>query len=235
VAATIIAGATTAGFALAVDSGTISACVNSASGTIRIVTADQACTTNEQRLTWNQQGPQGPKGDTGATGATGPQGPAGAPGVSGFEGQSYVFTLFSADHPNGMNGYAKPSDGIGSCVDPGTTPLDTGCTGAAAFPRNCAGVGTFCQVAVYCPTGKTAIGGRYWFDSNNNSLVTGTSDTITSGLTLNIEGAGVLTAQANATRIAGDRFEVRYNTAGIDPARRANYLLILVRCASVSS
>src|SRR5919204_6099846 len=58
VAATIIAGVTTAGFALALDSGTISACVNSASGTIRIATADQSCMTNEQRLTWNQQGPQ---------------------------------------------------------------------------------------------------------------------------------------------------------------------------------
>ena len=85
------------------------ACVNNSSGTIKIITADDAdaaeaqCPSNSYFLQWNKEGPQGPQGpqgdvgpqgpqgdqgiqgETGATGATGPQGIQGVPGLSGWE------------------------------------------------------------------------------------------------------------------------------------------------------
>lgn len=57
-------------------------CVNSSSGTIKIVEAATICKQNETQLVWNTQGPPGPQGDTGAIGATGPQGPQGQRGPS---------------------------------------------------------------------------------------------------------------------------------------------------------
>ena len=53
------------------------ACVNNASGNLRIVAATTTCTKNESLISWNNLGPPG---------ATGPQGPAGPTG----EGPGYV-------------------------------------------------------------------------------------------------------------------------------------------------
>jgi len=65
---------------------TIRACVNPA-GQLRIISAADACRSQETPLTWNAAGPagpQGPAGPPGATGTIGATGPAGAdaPGVT---------------------------------------------------------------------------------------------------------------------------------------------------------
>jgi hypothetical protein len=66
------------------------ACVNNASGTIHMVAEDEACSSNEERIVWNNQGPPGPQGEQGDQGPPGPKGDKGdkgdqgAPGVLGF-------------------------------------------------------------------------------------------------------------------------------------------------------
>ncbi len=75
VLAAAIVGTTTVGFAGAITTGLIYACVNNSSGTIKIVSATASCASNEILLVWNGEGSQGP---TGATGPTGPTGPAGS-------------------------------------------------------------------------------------------------------------------------------------------------------------
>jgi hypothetical protein len=62
--------------------GTITACVQRASGVTKIVRPGEVCQASDEAVTWNQVGPKGPKGDTGATGADGAAGAPGAPGPS---------------------------------------------------------------------------------------------------------------------------------------------------------
>jgi hypothetical protein len=71
----------------------IVSCVTLATGELRIVNADDTCTSGEERLAWNQRGvpgPRGKQGPRGATGATGPQGAAGATGATGATGPQGV-------------------------------------------------------------------------------------------------------------------------------------------------
>jgi len=81
------------------------ACVNSSSGTIHMTNADGTCGNNEQKISWNNEGPagpagpQGPQGDTGPAGPQGPQGPAGPQGPSGLS-QGY----FSSNQAVGLFG-----------------------------------------------------------------------------------------------------------------------------------
>ena len=49
------------------NSTTIYACVKTANGNVRIVTANTNCSNGETPLSWDQQGPQGPQGPTGGT------------------------------------------------------------------------------------------------------------------------------------------------------------------------
>ena len=125
-------------------SDTLTACVNNASGELKVVGPTDTCKANETLLTWNQQGPMGPKGDPGTTGATGPQGPAGTNGVSGYEKNSADFTTNEA-------GYAL-----------------AGANGTPTFTqaRDCSQLGN-CTLRVYCSTGKVAIGGGYFVDDSN--------------------------------------------------------------------
>lgn len=58
----------------AVTNTTYYACVKTADGTLRIVSANTTCKASETLISWNQQGPQGPAGPQG------PQGPAGSGG-----------------------------------------------------------------------------------------------------------------------------------------------------------
>jgi hypothetical protein len=53
------------------------ACVNNASGTIRMISSDESCAGNDVLIQWNINGPPGPPGDDGQDGAPG--------GVSGWE------------------------------------------------------------------------------------------------------------------------------------------------------
>ncbi|NIK61010.1 collagen-like triple helix repeat-containing protein [Kribbella shirazensis] len=74
----------------------IEACVQEATGAVRVVPAGQECRASETRLTWNRTGPagpQGPAGPAGAQGEVGPQGPAGPQGPKGDPGPGAVDDL----------------------------------------------------------------------------------------------------------------------------------------------
>ena len=72
--------------------GVMQGCVKQ-NGALRIVSAASQCSSHEQYVSWNIQGPQGetgpqgPQGDTGPQGETGPQGPQGDTGPQGETGQ----------------------------------------------------------------------------------------------------------------------------------------------------
>lgn len=98
----------------------IFSCVTIATGDLRIINADDTCTTDEERLAWNQQGvpgPRGKQGPRGATGATGPQGPPGSPGATGPQGPQGVPGPqglpgeVGNPGPEGPQGPIGPSDG----------------------------------------------------------------------------------------------------------------------------
>ena len=75
---------------LAEETVTYYACVNNASGTIKIVEEDQECHKNETLISWNQRGPKGEQGEQGEPGPQGEQGepgPQGEPGLDGRDGQ----------------------------------------------------------------------------------------------------------------------------------------------------
>jgi hypothetical protein len=83
-----VATLATGGIALASDSHRVTlihACVNRATGDVRIA---QDCTRKERALIWNRQGPAGPAGLHGPRGSTGPSGLAGPPGAAGSPGPS---------------------------------------------------------------------------------------------------------------------------------------------------
>jgi len=61
----------------------IHACYNKTTGDVRLVPAVTDCHTNEQAVSWNEEGPAGPAGPAGPKGATGATGPAGAAGAPG--------------------------------------------------------------------------------------------------------------------------------------------------------
>ncbi len=64
----------------AAHAATIYACAGKALGVLRIVSGPAACTSFENPISWNSEGPagaQGPTGPQGPQGAQGPQGPAG--------------------------------------------------------------------------------------------------------------------------------------------------------------
>jgi hypothetical protein len=67
--------------------GTINACKDS-KGALKVIDpeAGQTCNTNQQPLSWSQQGPVGPAGPAGTVGPAGPQGSAGAVGPVGPPG-----------------------------------------------------------------------------------------------------------------------------------------------------
>ena len=75
-------------------SSTVSACVSSTTGAVRIVSSTVNCVTGETGTTWAVVGPVGtpgaigPQGATGLTGATGPSGPQGATGLTGATGST---------------------------------------------------------------------------------------------------------------------------------------------------
>ncbi|MFA9402139.1 MAG: hypothetical protein ACERKY_03640, partial [Anaerolineales bacterium] len=62
------------------------ACVNSSSGTIHMIDANEACNNNEDRVEWNHDGPTGPVGPAGPKGDKGDQGIQGIQGPKGDKG-----------------------------------------------------------------------------------------------------------------------------------------------------
>jgi hypothetical protein len=90
------------------DSGIIHSCVNEASGTIKIVDANESCHYNWDSLDWNMSGPQGVPGVAGPQGVPGDAGLQGEPGIAGPQGEP------------GMSGYEVVSTGfesVGSGAD----------------------------------------------------------------------------------------------------------------------
>ncbi len=111
VLAAAIVGTTTVGFAGAITTGLIYACVNNSSGTIKIVSATTSCANNEILLVWNGDGSQGPTGPTGPTGPEGPTGPTGATGSTGATGPAGTFSgVFTS--PNGQCSIRVTDTGI---------------------------------------------------------------------------------------------------------------------------
>lgn len=81
------------------DGGVVHACVNSQSGQVQLVGADETCRSGWTAVHWNIQGPPGlpgpvgpigPPGPIGPTGPVGPVGPQGAPGSPGPPGSPGV-------------------------------------------------------------------------------------------------------------------------------------------------
>jgi Collagen triple helix repeat (20 copies) len=139
--ASVLALATlaTGGIALASNSHRVTmvhACVNRATGEIRIA---RHCTRRERALTWNKQGPAGPAGVPGPRGSTGPGGPAGppgaagAPGPTGSPGPSGPPGPTGSPGPSGPPGPAGAGNG-GSSTTTATTPLSTTPATILTFP-----------------------------------------------------------------------------------------------------
>lgn len=89
----------------ATPSTTITACSNTKSGAVRVVSEKTKCSSKEKRLTWNTQGPAGAPGKDGAAGANGTNGVDGKDGAPGKDG------LPGAQGPAGPAGPAGPSGG----------------------------------------------------------------------------------------------------------------------------
>ena len=123
-------------------SGVIQACVNSDSGTIKIVSADEECNDNWSSLSWSQEGPAGP------TGPEGPEGPAGADGAQGPEGPA------GADGAQGPEGPAGPAGDKGDKGDPGSA--------LGASSQVVVGAGSTALSTAVCPAGTFAVGGGYF-------------------------------------------------------------------------
>lgn len=119
----------------------IYACVNSSSGTIKIVSVTDECAGNEESVSWNREGPVGPQGTPGPQGPAGLPGPAGSSGISGYQivsnqsflspgvanvhvecpsGKKVLGGGFSVETPTDVRLYSsEPSDGSGNLIDHG--------------------------------------------------------------------------------------------------------------------
>ena len=95
----------------------IFSCVTVSTGEMRIVNADDTCTTGEERLVWNQRGIRGPRGKQGVPGRIGPPGPAGRigppgpQGAPGPQGPPGIPGDVGNPGPEGPQGPIGPSDG----------------------------------------------------------------------------------------------------------------------------
>ena len=105
------------------DTGTIYACVQSSTGSVRIVASGESCGNNAWPLSWSQQGPAGPAGPTGPTGATGATGPAGEAGPAGPTGP---MGPTGATGPAGETGPAGPAGPAGTTGQSARTALGSG-------------------------------------------------------------------------------------------------------------
>ena len=91
-------GGTSAVLANGNSGNVIYACVNDASGTVKIVTADTVCHENSTLVHWNQEGTPGMNG---ADGTDGTDGTDGQDGVDGQDGQD------GADGADGVSGLER--------------------------------------------------------------------------------------------------------------------------------
>jgi hypothetical protein len=73
--------------------GTLRACANKQSGSLRLVKPGSKCRKSETGVVWNQQGPRGFQGIQGQNGQNGQNGGAGTPGSPGQPGSSAASLL----------------------------------------------------------------------------------------------------------------------------------------------
>ena len=101
------------------SSPVIRACVDRASGDMRIPRTTRPCFARERTLTWSVTGPAGPVGPAGAQGPTGPQGPAGADGAPGARGPAGPLGPAGPAGPQGDPGPTGPQGDPGPTGPPG--------------------------------------------------------------------------------------------------------------------
>jgi len=104
-------------------------------GSIRVPNAQSNCTSNEDPLAWNHQGPPGSPGPAGETGDTGPAGSPGPQGTTGPQG------------PAGTDGAQRL-----------TGPAGASFTGYQIVENSYDSTGHV-LLFMSCPTGKVAIAG----------------------------------------------------------------------------
>jgi collagen triple helix repeat protein len=148
---TAIIGMSTVGFASAVTTGLIYACVNNSGGTIKIVSATTACANNEIQLVWNADGVIGATGASGATGATGAPGPTGASGPTGPTGPTGPSGATGATGTTGAIGATGPRGATGA-AGPAATPVVI--TTTIDVPGASIGNPGRADVTTPCPSGK---------------------------------------------------------------------------------
>src|SRR5262245_2701765 len=71
---------------------------------LRLVTAEESCRADEQRVYWSVVGPTGPTGPQGAVGPMGPQGPTGPTGSTGPSGATGATGATGPQGPTGAAG-----------------------------------------------------------------------------------------------------------------------------------
>lgn len=121
--------------------GTIHGCYASKGGDVRLVEEDEACKTQERRVSWNRQGPPGEVGPQGPQGEQGPQGIQGETGPEGPEGPA------GPAGPAGPQGPAGPAGGVAGAHNKFELgPLDS------TSPKG---------TEVRCDAGEVALGGGH--------------------------------------------------------------------------
>ena len=132
-------GGTSAVLANGNSGNVIYACVNDASGTVKIVAADTVCNENWTLVNWNQDGTPGMDGADGQDGVDGQDGQDGAQGAEGPEGPA---------GDKGDKGDPGPASGAASQVVVGS--VSSALSTAA------------------CPTGTFAIGGGFFMNTDSS-------------------------------------------------------------------
>lgn len=152
----------------------IRACVDRATGAMRVPRSSRPCFVGERALVWSVVGPTGPTGQTGPEGAPGAQGPAGADGTPGSRG---------ASGPAGPAGPAGPVGPIGAQGVPGAV----GPTGPAG---GFGGYGAFLDLQTQTNTAP----------GNPLAILLRTTD-LSSGVSI-VDNAQVTVSQAGVYNIA---------------------------------
>ena len=177
-------------------SGLIHACVNTNSGEIKIVDADDRCKNNWTPLDWNAvgprgpEGPEGPQGERGLVGPEGPQGERGLVGPEGPQGPQGERGPVGPEGPEGPQGERGPvgpegpegPQGEQGPVGPEGPPGPEGPAGedgvseyevvSTSVSVNL-GTGQRATVSVACPAGTNVLGGGVR-DASNRLVLLGT-------------------------------------------------------------
>ena len=199
VLAAAMLGTMTVGFAGAITTGLIYACVNNSSGTIKVVSATSTCANNEIMLVWNGEGAQGPAGPTGPTGPTGATGPTGPTGATG---------------PTGPTGATGPTGPAGTFSGTFTSP-----NGQCSISVTDAGIvigGTSCPLRIDVASTALRSTTTTSIDSGTNTTIqSGIGTTVSSGLGTTVGGA-ITTIQGSAmTNITGAQVNLNGGCLGV--------------------